>query len=115
MSVNTQAQVADQCHVAESFFDRLRGLIGRKGLAQGEGMLFLKCNSIHTWMMSFSIDVVFLNTISDSKYEVVSVVKSVRPWKLFPVTNLRANHVLELGEGSIERIGLNVGETLCLS
>ena len=42
--------------VAHTFCERARGLIGVKGLAPGEGMLIERCNAIHTFFMSFSID-----------------------------------------------------------
>ena len=34
--------------VAKTLFERMKGLIGTKCLRPGEGMLILKCNSIHT-------------------------------------------------------------------
>ena len=58
--VKSKAVIADRCVVAESFFERLRGLIGRDRLVDGEGMLFHRCNDIHMWFMSIPIDVVFL-------------------------------------------------------
>ena len=77
--------------VAETFAERARGLIGRKGLAPGEGMLIPRCNCIHTCFMRFPIDAAFL----DRRGEVVKTVRNIRPWRLFVWGGFRAVSVLE--------------------
>lgn len=77
--------------VAESAFERMRGLIGRDGLGSGEGMLITKCNCIHTLFMRFPIDATFL----DRKGEVVKVVRNIRPWRPWVWGGWRAASVLE--------------------
>ena len=57
-------------HVARTSFTRMRGLLGRRGLAEGEGLLLQPAGSIHTFFMRFPIDVVFL----DREQRVVRVV-----------------------------------------
>lgn len=78
--------------VASSFFQRLRGLIGRNGLEKGMGMLILKCNCIHTFFMRFPIDAIFL----DANGNVIRQVRSIRPWKLWIWGGWRSRMVLEL-------------------
>jgi uncharacterized membrane protein (UPF0127 family) len=118
-SLKNQAVIADKCHVAECFYDRLRGLIGKAGLEPGQGMLFPKNNSIHMWFMRFPIDVVFLLKKQDENGRVVFVVssvhESVRPWRLLPLTDWRASETLELPEGTIRKCALHVGDELCSS
>ena len=80
-----------EAEVARSFGARVRGLIGRRGLAPGEGLLILKCNAIHTLFMRFSIDATFL----DAQNRVVRVVRDIRPWRLFVWGGWRARTVLE--------------------
>ncbi len=77
--------------VARTFFQRARGLIGRKGLPEGEGLLILKCNAIHTFFMRFAIDATFL----DKDDQVVKVVRNIRPWHPFVWGGWRAKKVLE--------------------
>ena len=77
--------------VAESAFERMRGLIGRSSLATGKGMLITKCNCIHTFFMRFPIDATFL----DRKGVVVNVVRNIRPWRLWIWGGWRARSVLE--------------------
>jgi uncharacterized membrane protein (UPF0127 family) len=80
-----------RAEVARTFLQRLRGLIGRRSLPHGEGMLILKCNAIHTFFMSFPIDATFLDR-SDC---VVKTVRDIRPWCPFVWGGWRAVKVLE--------------------
>ena len=82
--------------VARTLFERIRGLIGVKSLPPGEGLLILRCNSIHTFFMSFPIDAVFL----DRNDRVVKVVRNIRPWRFFVWGGFRAATVLETASAS---------------
>ena len=82
--------------VAETFAERVRGLIGRDGLAPGAGMLITRCNCIHTCFMRFPIDATFL----DGRGVVVKVVRDIRPWRLFVWGGFRATQVLETAAGT---------------
>lgn len=77
--------------VANNFFKRAKGLIGRKGLPPGEGMLIPKCNAIHTYFMRFAIDATFL----DRNNNVVKVVKNIRPGTFMVWGGWKACKVLE--------------------
>ena len=77
--------------VAETFAERARGLIGRKSLAPGTGLLITRCNCIHTFFMRFAIDATFL----DRRGEVVKVVRNIRPWRPWVWGGFRAVSVLE--------------------
>ena len=46
--------------VADRWWLRLRGLLGRTGLAEGEGLLIEPCRAVHMSGMKFPIDVAFL-------------------------------------------------------
>ena len=77
--------------VARSFWARVRGLIGRRGLPPGRGLLILRCNAIHTFFMRFAIDATFY----DREDRVVKVVRDIRPWRPFVWGGFRAVKVLE--------------------
>ena len=77
--------------IARTFFERAKGLIGVKSLPPGEGLLILRCNSIHTFFMSFPIDATFL----DRNDAVVKVVRNIRPWRPWVWGGFRAVKVLE--------------------
>jgi uncharacterized protein len=85
--------VCERCAVATTPWLRARGLLGRPSLAAGEGMLFPRTGSIHTWFMRFAIDAVFC----DREHVVVGVVRGLRPWRVAARRGARA--VLELPEG----------------
>ena len=80
-----------RAEVARTFLRRAVGLIGRKSLPPGEGLLILKCNAIHTCFMRFPIDATFL----DAGDNVVRTVRNIRPWRLFVWGGWRARKVLE--------------------
>lgn len=89
-----------------SIGQRLRGLIGRPSLKQGEGLLITPCNSIHTIGMRYALDLVFF----DKNGCVLKCVAGLTPYR---VAGARAaRHVLELLPGSIERAQIRVGDQL---
>lgn len=77
--------------VARGFLDRLKGLIGRRGLPPGRGLLILRCNAIHTFFMRFAIDATFY----DRHDRVVKRVRNIHPWRPFVWGGFRAVKVLE--------------------
>jgi uncharacterized membrane protein (UPF0127 family) len=101
--------VCERCAVADGFGSRLRGLLGRRELPQGDGLLLSPSSSVHTLFMRFPIDVVFL----DGGLRVVAVVDDVRPWRL--ASRKGARHVLELPAGEARRRGLEAGQQLSLA
>jgi uncharacterized membrane protein (UPF0127 family) len=118
-SLKNQQLIADKCHVAESFSERLTGLIGKTRLEAGFGMLFPRCNDIHMWFMRIPIDVVFaradLSADGKSVLRVTRVVESVKPWRLLPLRDGSASETLELPVGTIRRCDIREGDELCLS
>lgn len=98
--------VCDRCSVADQPLSRLRGLMGRRELAPGEGLLLRPTPSIHTFFMRFAIDAVFL----DAELRVLSVKPDLRPWRFAGRRRTRA--VLELPSGEARRLGLAPGAVL---
>ena len=91
---------------ASTIRDRCLGLMFKKALPSGESLLLSPCNSIHTFFMRFSIDVLFL----DNEYKIVKVFRSLGPWRI-TLLYLKARHVLELPGGSLPE-DLKEGEAL---
>ena len=100
------------CHtawVAEHAHQRLRGLLFRSPLQEGEGLLLLNVRSIHTIGMRYSLDVLFLT----SDFLVTASRVQLSPSRVcFGPHGTR--HVLELPPGSIQRQSLQPGARLSL-
>lgn len=104
------ALVCPHCTVADSFFTRGKGLLGRQSLPQEEGILLLPGSSIHMFGMKFAIDVVFV-----SREDVVTdMVENIGPGKAYVAKNLggKTYGALEVAVGTIERLGLTPGDKL---
>jgi uncharacterized membrane protein (UPF0127 family) len=98
--------VCEQLLVATRPLRRMRGLLGRRDLPGGEGILLRPAASIHTFFMRFPIDAVFL----DRGNVVVAIEAGLKPWR---VASCRGAHaVVELRAGEAARRGLEPGERL---
>ena len=98
----------ERCLVADSAPARMRGLLGRSELGEGEGLLIKPTNSVHMFFMRFAIDVVFV----DRELAVRKIVETLRPWRMAGCRGARA--ALELPAGAAARSGITVGEQLSL-
>ena len=100
------AIACERCTVADRMLSRMNGLLGRKNLPTGEGILIRPAPSIHTFFMRFPIDVVFLSR----QGEVLKIAEHVAPWRARSCRHSYA--VLELAAGEAGRRGLAVGERI---
>lgn len=100
------AILADRTERALRPLDRLRGLLGRSALQEGEALWIAPCSSVHTLFMRFPIDVIFLDRSGE---EVVAVVERLMPWRATRVY-LRAGSALELAAGTVARTGTQAGD-----
>lgn len=92
--------------LADRPLPRMRGLIGRRGLPAGEGLLLSPAPAIHTAFMRFPIDALFL----DRDLRVLKVVERLRPWRI--ASERRAHSVLELPAGESARRGVKLDDRL---
>ena len=96
--------VCERCVLADTALARIRGLLGRRDLARGEGLLLRPASSIHMAFMRFAIDAVFL----DRDGRVLKVAHDLRPWRMAAAR--RANAVVELPSGEAVRRGIEIGQ-----
>ena len=92
--------------LADTFFLRLRGLIGRT-LAEGQGLLLSPCNQIHTFWMGYPIDTVYL----DAAGRIVRIDENVLPNRTCRGER-GAKRVLELPAFQAAAAGLAKGDQL---
>jgi uncharacterized protein len=105
--VNEAGQtVVERCAIADKPWSRMRGLLGRRTLPAGEGILLRPASSVHMFFMRFAIDVVWL----DRDLRVLDVRRNLRPWRTAARRGARA--ALELAAGESEQVGLRVGDRL---
>ena len=98
--------LATYMEVANSSAKRSKGLLGREGLAPGEGLWIVPCEAVHTFWMQFPIDLVYL----DRKRRIRKLVSNLPAWRLSAC--LRAHSVLELPAGTIRATRTEIGDTL---
>lgn len=99
--------VATKVRLANTALTRLRGLMFTRSLPAGAGLWLRPCQSVHSFWMFYSIDVIFL----DRNLRIVKLVANLRPFRL-TAPHFSAHSVLELAPGTIERQGLKVGDQL---
>jgi uncharacterized membrane protein (UPF0127 family) len=99
--------LGEAIEVAESAAQKVKGLLGRDCLLDGQGLLFKHCSSLHTFFMSFPIDIVFMNR----NRKVLKVSQNVKPFHLVAAP-LRAYYALELPANAIAKSQTKVGDNL---
>ena len=93
--------------LASSFVSRFFGLMVRRGVEDGGGLLITKSASIHSFFMRFRFDAIFI----DRDGRVVKIVHSMRQW-WFAFGGKGAKDVLELPAGVAERTHTQPGDLL---
>lgn len=99
--------IAQDARVADTFWSRMKGLLGRREIFADEALVITNCRSIHMFFMRFAIDAIFV----DDQDRVVGLVESVRPFFLSPIF-FRSRYVIELAVGTVERTKTSLGDQL---
>lgn len=106
-NITRQVTLVSQLEFAGTFGRRLRGLLGRRQLAAGSGLLLAPCRAVHTCFMAFNIDVLFV----DEEFNVLFIMEDMRPYVISP-TIPEARMVLELPAGVVQATGTRLGDIL---
>lgn len=93
--------------VADTFFTRLRGMLGRPPLKEGQGLLLVPTRGVHMYGMKTALDVVFL----DGSNEVCAMYRELAPGERTKVHGEAAS-ALELPPGTISRTGTELGDVV---
>ncbi len=110
LNLTRQSVPARNARYASSFGARLSGLIGKRFSPALDGMVFDRCNAIHTFFMRYPIDVIF----ADEKYQVLKTVAAFPPWRPFLACK-NAFYVIELPAGTLESTATAPGDQLDLT
>ena len=88
--------ISNNILIADTLLTRLIGLMFKKQLVGSDGLLLDPCNSIHTFFMRYSLDIVFLS----SENKIVKIVRGIKPWRMTWIY-FRAKKTLELPAGKL--------------
>lgn len=102
--------IADDVKAAQNFFARSFGLLSRKSISDGEGLIIKPCCSIHTFFMKFSIDVLFI----ERNGNIIALYQNVQPWRILPI-HLNSHYVIELASGTICAKNIEKGNLITIS
>ncbi len=101
--------LAESAGMAVNFLTRFRGLMLRKSLPEGEGLVLIPGGQIHMFFMLIALDVVH----ADKQGKILRIVQGIKPWRLGPMVR-KCRMVIELPVGTIARTGTEVGDVLTL-
>jgi uncharacterized protein len=107
--INQTRNVAliNQGRRADSFWLRLRGLLGTASLLEGEGLVLVGEKSIHTLFMQYPLDILYV----DKNYQVIRADINMVPYRLGPLI-WQSAYVVEVPVGTIASTATQVGDYL---
>lgn len=98
--------LSDNIRLADTPATRIIGLMFKKNIKGADGLLLDPCNSIHTFFMRYSLDVVFLSKSN----EVIKVIRNLKPWRM-TLIYFKARKTLELPAGKLPS-DIDVGDIM---
>jgi uncharacterized membrane protein (UPF0127 family) len=99
--------VGDKVRLANRWWTRFRGLLGRSTLDAGEGLMLVPCRGVHMFGMRMSLDLAFL----DQAGVVTALYHRIEPGARTTI-HREAWGVLELPAGVLAETGTAIGDRL---
>jgi uncharacterized protein len=99
--------LGQKVRLADTFWTRARGLLGRPPLTPGEGLLLIPSQGVHMMGMRYPLDVV----LADPSWRVVAVYPELCPWDRTAV-HWGARYALEVPAGTLRAVPTQVGDHL---
>lgn len=93
--------------IARRVIPRMKGLLGRKRLEDGEGLVIMPCSSVHTIGMRFPIDVMFF----DGRLRIVAIRRNMKSFRL-SAWHPAAAGVIEAAAGTFGLLKAKTGDEL---
>ena len=90
--------LADRAELADTYWRRFLGLMGRRELAPGSGLVLQPGGGIHMWFMRIPLDVIHV----DRNDRVTHVLRHLKPWRFGPLF-VGSKLAIELPVGAAER------------
>jgi uncharacterized protein len=92
---------------ARQVFPRMKGLLGRANLKDGDGLVIMPCSSVHTIGMRFPIDVIFF----DKRRRIVAIRRNMKSFRL-SAWHPAAAGVVEAAAGTFGELSAKAGDEL---
>jgi uncharacterized membrane protein (UPF0127 family) len=107
VNVTKNTILATKVVMAAGILARIKGLLGKRSFLAGEALVLRPCNSIHTFLMRFPIDVLFINR---NNY-VVGSISAMKPSRISRIL-FAATFVIELPIGTIQSSKTSKGDLI---
>jgi uncharacterized membrane protein (UPF0127 family) len=101
--------LASDAGLADGLFTRFAGLMFRKHLSEGTGLVLMPEGQIHMFFMRFPLDVIH----ADGQGNVLKILHGIKPWRVGPMVR-KCRMVVELPAGSVSTSGTVEGDRLIL-
>lgn len=102
--------LAKNALLADTPLSRIRGLLGRRSLAEDSGLIIRPCKSIHTFFMQFPIDALFVSRNN----KIVKIISRMAPFRVSAVC-WKADFVVELPAGRAKETSSQPGDIISIS
>jgi uncharacterized protein len=97
--------LAEQAELANNIWTRFWGLMGRRELPPGSGLVLEPGGGIHMWFMRIPLDVIHV----DKQDRVTHILRGIKPWRFGPLF-VGDKFAIELPVGAAE--GTTVGDQI---
>jgi uncharacterized membrane protein (UPF0127 family) len=108
-NITRGVMLVERGRVANTVWTRLKGLIGVRQLAPGDGLAIIPCNGVHCLFMAIPIDVLYVS----ADHRVTALDPAMAPWTIGRF-HRGARYVIELPAGTIAATGTAVGDQLAV-
>ena len=112
-NVTRDVDLGTHIELAANPWQRFLGLMGKRTLSDGGGLLIRPCNSIHMFFMRMPLDVIHCGASGPEGDSVLRVLAGIKPWRIGPIVR-GSKYVLELPAGAAARTGTTAGDLLTI-
>jgi uncharacterized membrane protein (UPF0127 family) len=100
-----ETMLAERAELANNYWTRFVGLMGRRELPAGSGLVLQPGGGIHMWFMRIPLDVIHV----DKQNRITHVLRSIKPWRFGPLF-VGNKYAIELPVGAAD--GTQVGDVI---
>lgn len=107
MNIDNGNILVEKGRLASNFFTRCKGLLGKREMFPGEGLVLYPCNMVHSIGMQMLIDVLFVS----GDNQVIYMIEEMAPNRISAMVN-NARYVVELPAGQACRTNTAIGQKI---